>query len=501
MTGRSMVRVAEHSGPFSTRREGRHDARNPAGHRNDSAGRGCGRRGRVAEPLQPGTSRSCRACSTASKPSRGCWPPSSKPRRNGARADIATFRANAAVRGVIDAHFNDGIDPVDHLSEKTWRERLADAPRGRGRSQPDLREISRHRLPTAAEYLRVDRSGPNGAVRDRSRRSPAEQGRALLLPGRDQAAPKTRSMFLRSIWTSTTATIQLPYVPTLRVAAPLFGSDHRLFGIVVVNVDMRQVLDRIRITSRAGRTGLRRRPQRRLLVHPDRTREFGSQLGTPTRWQDDFPYFADVTGSTQGVTHVVPESDGKPSGTAIAPAILAEGQWVGIIRVVPYAVFMAPGRHHRADEPHDRHHRGAGRGRARRAAGAIADPADRATHRGGRGDRAWQAGHDSDRRRRRDRRAGAGLCPHGRGDARRRRSALEHEVEERRRTEAARDQLAVRERLFSAAVESSDDSIVMQSLDGIIIGLEYRGRTPLWLFGRGSGRAIDLDHPSARPPR
>ncbi|XUJ37406.1 HAMP domain-containing protein [Bradyrhizobium japonicum] len=49
-------------------------------------------------------------------------------------------------------------------------------------------------------------------------------------------------------------------------------------------------------------------------------------------------------------------------------------------------------------------------------------------------------------------------------------AALEHEVEERRRTEAARDQLAVRERLFSAAVESSDDSIVMQTLDGIIIG-------------------------------
>ncbi|MGY4300230.1 PAS domain S-box-containing protein [Bradyrhizobium sp. i1.4.4] len=49
-------------------------------------------------------------------------------------------------------------------------------------------------------------------------------------------------------------------------------------------------------------------------------------------------------------------------------------------------------------------------------------------------------------------------------------AALEHEVEERRRTEAARDQLAVRERLFSAAVESSDDSIVMQTLDGIVIG-------------------------------
>src|SRR3569623_2152425 len=43
---------------------------------------------------------------------------------DGARADIATFRSRAAVRGVIDAHFNDGTDSVDHLSERTRRERL-----------------------------------------------------------------------------------------------------------------------------------------------------------------------------------------------------------------------------------------------------------------------------------------------------------------------------------------------------------------------------------------
>ena len=43
---------------------------------------------------------------------------------DGARADIATFRSRAAVRGMVDAHFNGGTDPADHLSEKTWRERL-----------------------------------------------------------------------------------------------------------------------------------------------------------------------------------------------------------------------------------------------------------------------------------------------------------------------------------------------------------------------------------------
>ena len=46
--------------------------------------------------------------------------------------------------------------------------------------------------------------------------------------------------------------------------------------------------------------------------------------------------------------------------------------------------------------------------------------------------------------------------------------ALEREVEDHRRTELARDHYAARERLFSAAVESSNDAIVTKSIDGII---------------------------------
>ena len=81
----------------------------------------------------------------------------------------------------------------------------------------------------------------------------------------------------------------MPYVPTLRVAAPLFRSDHRLFGIVVVNVDMRQVFDRIRISIRNGEAVYVVGRNGDYLVHPDRTREFGSQLGTPTRWRTTSP--------------------------------------------------------------------------------------------------------------------------------------------------------------------------------------------------------------------
>jgi len=56
------------------------------------------------------------------------------------------------------------------------------------------------------------------------------------------------------------------------------------------------------------------------------------------------------------------------------------------------------------------------------------------------------------------------------GDVNAKTTALEREIQEHRRTEAARDHHAARERLFSAAVESSNDAIVTKSLDGAITG-------------------------------
>ena len=78
-------------------------------------------------------------------------------------------------------------------------------------------------------------------------------------------------------------------------------------------------------------------------------------------------------------------------------------------------------------------------------------------------------------------------------------AALEREVEEHRRTEAARDHHAERERLFSAAVESSNDAIVTKSLDGTITGWNSAAERLYGYYRRGSGRKEDRAHRSARP--
>ncbi|UQD73338.1 PAS domain S-box protein [Bradyrhizobium japonicum] len=386
---------------------------------------------------------------------------------NGARADVATFRSRAAARGMIDAHFNDGVDPVDHLAEKTWRDRLLTrlvADVGANPAYAKFRIIGAD----GVEYLRVDRSGPNGAVRavpDDALQNKGERSffQAAVKLAEDRVVVSPVELDVDD------GVVQMPYVPTLRVAAPLFGSDHRLFGIVVVNVDMRQVFDRIRISIRNGEAVYVVGRNGDYLVQPDRTREFGSQLGTPTRWQDDFPYFAAITGSTLGATQVVPGSDGKPSGTAIAPAILAEDQWVGVIRIVPNAVFMAPA------VTIEKSTITIGLIAVLVAALLAVLLARSLTRPIGQLTAAVEwLGRDNSIRIPTDAPGETGVLARAFArlidEMRAKTAALEHEVEERRRTEAARDQLAVRERLFSAAVESSDDSIVMQTLDGIIIG-------------------------------
>src|SRR5450631_421936 len=82
-----------------------------------------------------------------------------------ARGDIATFRGLAAVTGLMRAHLNGGIDPTDGTSEALWRERLGNRFSAQMAIKPaySLRFIGVE--DNNREIFRVDRSGPNGAVR------------------------------------------------------------------------------------------------------------------------------------------------------------------------------------------------------------------------------------------------------------------------------------------------------------------------------------------------
>ncbi|HLG81238.1 MAG TPA: PAS domain S-box protein [Bradyrhizobium sp.] len=386
-----------------------------------------------------------------------------------AEADVRLFSAAVAARGIVTAHFNGGVDPVDHVSENSWRARLANRLVAGLQAKPAYSQFRLIGIEDGGrEVIRVDRSGPNGAIRivpdlelQRKGDRPYFSGTIKLPPNEIYVSPVDLNQ--------EHGALEIPYVPTIRVAAPVYTPEGRLYGLVIINVDLRATLDHIREAARSGEMIYLVDAKGDYLVHPDRIREFASDLGGPRNWQNDFPYFAGLVGQTRSAAQSVPDASGKLGGATLVPAFLIGQQWVGVIETVPNAVFLAPAT---------------AIGRTTTLVGLVAmlcaavlavivarsltRPINqlRSSIEGiGRGEPVRipiDAGGETG--------VLARAFERVLGELKAKTVALEHEVQEHRRTEAARDHHAARERLFSAAVESSNDAIVTTSPDGTITG-------------------------------
>ena len=416
-----------------------------------------------------------------------------------APADIASFRYAAALNGLIRGHLAGGIDPIDGVSEKTWHQRIAERLSAELDAKPAYAQFRILGIENdGREIVRVDRSGPNGAVRI--------VPEAELQRKADQAYFKdTVKLRAGEIHVSAldlnqeNGAVETPGTPTLRVATPIFAPNGNPFGIIIVNVDMRPAFDRVRSSVRQGGKIYVVNKRGDYLVHPDAAREFGSELGAPADWTADFPYLASSRGAAQGVAQTVPDQAGQPGGiAAFAPTILANSEWVAVIETVPSAVIQAPAAAIRNTSLL------VGliavlcaAALALLVASSLTRPIVQLT--------AAVEGIASNERAAIPVEAGGETGVLARafarviGEANAKTAALEREVAEHRRTEAARDHYAARERLFSAAVESSNDAIVTKSLDGTITGWNPAAER---MFGFAAaeavGKGIDLIVPRDR---
>ncbi|WP_354036290.1 PAS domain S-box protein [Bradyrhizobium sp. S3.2.6] len=387
----------------------------------------------------------------------------------GARGDLLGYRSAAAINGLIRAHIAGGIDTLDGVSEQTWRERIAARLAAEIDAKPSYGQFRIIGLDDdQRELVRVDRSGPNGTARivpnselERKTERTYFQDTMRLAPGEVYVSPV-------DLASRHGGTADL-HIPTLRVATPLFTPDGKPFGIIIANIDMRRALDSVRATTSTGGEIYVVSWRGDYLVHPDRAREFGSMRGHPTDWRQDFPFFATLAGKLDGSTHLTTDESGRPSGAAIAPALLAGKEWIAVVETIPPPVFgRVPAAIQKTSLLVGVLAVLAAAALAVLLARSLTRPIGRLTEaveaigRGRPADIPVDAGGETGVLAR----AFAQMVE----ETRVKTAALEREIEDHRRTEAARIHHEARERLFSAAVESSDDAIVMQSLDAVITG-------------------------------
>ena len=259
-----------------------------------------------------------------------------------ATGDVASFRSAAALHGLIRARRAGGIDPVDGVSEKTWRDRLASGFAAELEAKPTYAMLRIIGLDDdGRELVRVDRAGPNDTIRIVPEEGLLERNSRSYFPETIQLGP-TQIYVSPLDLGRRNGLIEAVHRPTLRIATPIFADDGKPFGLFMINVDMRRAFDRVRSSVLPGETIYVVNKQGDYLVHPDRSREFGWLLGKPNDWKADFPHLASQAGATQGSADIVPDQAARPGGIALAAALLAGVEWVGVIETAPNAVIMAP---------------------------------------------------------------------------------------------------------------------------------------------------------------
>jgi hypothetical protein len=267
------------------------------------------------------------------------------------------------------------------------------------------------------EIIRVDRSGAGGA----SRAAPDAE---LQRDGDQDYLQKTIALAAGDVYISPIELKQgrgapgTARVPTMRVAAPLIAADGRRFGLVIADLDLRPVFDRIRATARQGSRIYVVNDAGDFLLHPDPNREFAFQRGSAARVQDDYPALTEFLQSDDATPRVFNDRSGERFGVAWQKVRLGGGPRVAAIEALPYPAVIA----------------GATTVRDSGAVAALAavlvafalaviiahsmtKPLAEMTT-GGRRTAPQCANESLHRRERRDRRAGQSLCPHGRGHAR-----------------------------------------------------------------------------------
>lgn len=260
----------------------------------------------------------------------------------GARADVVGFRSAVALAGIISARNAGGVHPVDGITESQWRARLASRFAAELAAKPTYSQFRVIGLADAGrEIVRVDRSGPNGAIRvvldaELQRRGDRDYfAAAMQLPdGQVYVSPVDLNKEF--------GIIQTPYVPTLRAATPVFAADGEPFGLVIINVDLRTAFASVRSAAQGANRIFLVNERGDYLVHPERDREFGFDIGKTFRVQDELPDIAEFLARGEMTARVIHDRSGARFGIGLKSVRLAGGPQVIVIESIPYSQLMAP---------------------------------------------------------------------------------------------------------------------------------------------------------------
>jgi signal transduction histidine kinase/ActR/RegA family two-component response regulator len=252
-----------------------------------------------------------------------------------ARADLGGFRHVIGLEEIIARTRDPTIERAGGLTLAQWRARLALRMVAQLEAKPDYAQFRIIGIGDGGrEIVRVERQTTSGEVR--------------IVPDAELQRKADRDYFRQTIaardgiievspveLNQENGRIESPHVPVIRFSTPVFAPDGTPFGIIIINVDLRPVFKRI--DQSAGPDILIYVVNERgdYLTHPDASRTFGFEFGTPFRIQDDYPALAQAIVTGQREPELIRDRNGNSLGMALASVRLAGGPRISVVEAMP----------------------------------------------------------------------------------------------------------------------------------------------------------------------
>lgn len=203
-----------------------------------------------------------------------------------ARRNVRFLAQVPAVKGMVRASENNGVDSVEQSSYEAWQRRLAALFVGFASANPDVTQVRLIGMANnGLELVRVDRKNDQVTIAANATLQPKGTVPYVVAASKLKAG----EVYISDItlnWER--QKLEVPYVPTLRAATPVFDNQGHLFGVVVVSFKTEAILKalssnlakdlRVYLTNSNGD----------YLASPNFADNFGFDLGMRHVWSDDF---------------------------------------------------------------------------------------------------------------------------------------------------------------------------------------------------------------------
>ena len=206
------------------------------------------------------------------------------------RQNVVFLATTPPVSGIVRANANHGIDPRDNNSTEKWEQRLQEIFAAFLRAHPEYFQARYIGVANGGkELVRVESHDARITVTSRTDLQ-AKGDQDYFKAG---VALRSGQVYLSEFTLNQEhGKIEAPHRPALRSVTPVFDADGKVFGVVMLNMDVSSLLSSATVGLPIGVQAYIADAQGNYLLHPVASRAFAFELGGNDKIGTDFPMLA-----------------------------------------------------------------------------------------------------------------------------------------------------------------------------------------------------------------